>query len=181
MHSKLTKNIRLALRINYYIYFCRQAICRADTLLSLKHGLVRLDNVWGMGGGLRPVKYLVRQMNLLIQEFVSSGDLTEAIRCVRYLEVPHFHHELVYEAVIMAIEAVNNTTAEALCRLLKAFDDAVIVSPEQLQRGFQRVFDDMQDICLDVPLAYITLDKFIERCYKEGFLTEAIMSRVPTR
>lgn len=63
----------------------------------MKHGLVRLDNVWGVGGGLRPVKYLIRQMNLLLQEYLSSGDLQEATRCLQDLEVPHFHHELVYE------------------------------------------------------------------------------------
>ena len=37
----------------------KKALCRADTLLNMKHGLVRLDNVWGVGGGIRPVKYLV--------------------------------------------------------------------------------------------------------------------------
>jgi hypothetical protein len=63
----------------------------------MKHGLVRLDNVWGVGGGLRPVKYLTRQMTLLLQEYLSSGDLQEATRCLLDLEVPHFHHELVYE------------------------------------------------------------------------------------
>lgn len=74
---------------------------RAETLLTMKHGLVRLDNVWGVGGGLRPVKYLTRQMNLLLQEYLSSGDLQEATRCLLLLEVPHFHHELVYEVIIL--------------------------------------------------------------------------------
>lgn len=63
----------------------------------MKHGLVRLDNVWGVGGGLRPVKYLIRQVRLLLQEYLSSGDIQEATRCLLELEVPHFHHELVYE------------------------------------------------------------------------------------
>lgn len=74
-----------------------KTLSRAETLLSMKHGLVRLDNVWGVGGGLRPVKYLIRQMNLLLQEYLSSSDLQEATRCLQNLEVPHFHHELVYE------------------------------------------------------------------------------------
>lgn len=77
----------------------RAALHRAETLLSMKHGLVRLDNVWGVGGGLRPVKYLVRQMNLLLQEYLSSSDIHEATRCLVELEVPHFHHELVYEVL----------------------------------------------------------------------------------
>ena len=38
----------------------KKALCRADTLLNMKHGMVRLDNVWGVGGGIKPVKYLVR-------------------------------------------------------------------------------------------------------------------------
>lgn len=37
------------------------------------------------------------QMNLLLKEYLTSGDVLEAERCLRDLEVPHFHHELVYE------------------------------------------------------------------------------------
>jgi len=79
----------------------RVTIARAETLLSLKHGLVRLDNVWGVGGGTRPVKSLIRQMVLLLREYLSSGDLNEAARCLKELEVPHFHHELVYEVGLL--------------------------------------------------------------------------------
>lgn len=36
-------------------------------------------------------------MNLLLKEYILSGDREEAERCLRDLEVPHFHHEFVYE------------------------------------------------------------------------------------
>lgn len=36
-------------------------------------------------------------MNLLLKEYLISGDVSEAEHCLRDLEVPHFHHELVYE------------------------------------------------------------------------------------
>lgn len=36
-------------------------------------------------------------MNLLLKEYILSGDSKEAERCLRDLEVPHFHHEFVYE------------------------------------------------------------------------------------
>jgi len=32
-----------------------------------------------------------------VQEYLISDDHAEATRCLRELEVPHFHHELVYE------------------------------------------------------------------------------------
>lgn len=159
----------------------QEAISRADTLLSMKHGLVRLHNVWGVGGALRPVKYLTRQMSLLLQEFLSSGDIAEASRCLRVLEVPHFHHELVYEAIVMALEGNSVVKEEALCKLLKAFDDAVLITPEQMERGFLRVFDDLADISVDIPLAYIILDRFVDRCSKAGFLTENIIKKLPSR
>lgn len=159
----------------------QEAISRADTWLSMKHGLVRLHNVWGVGGALRPVKYLTRQMTLLLQEFVSSGDIEEASRCLRSLEVPHFHHELVYEAIVMALEANSAVKEEALCKLLKSFDAAVLVTQDQMERGFLRVYEDLHDISMDVPLAYIILDRFVDRCSKLGFLSEVVISKLPSR
>ena len=44
----------------------RKALDKADLLLSLKHGIVRLDNVWGVGGGNRPVKYLSKEVGYLV-------------------------------------------------------------------------------------------------------------------
>lgn len=76
------------------------AVKQADTLLNMKQGLAHLDNVWGMGGPLRPVKLITREMTLLLKEYLSSRDIQEAHRCLRALEVPHFHHELVYEVSV---------------------------------------------------------------------------------
>lgn len=45
------------------------------------------------------VLLLVLQMNLLLKEYLISGDVSEAEHCLRDLEVPHFHHELVYEVL----------------------------------------------------------------------------------
>lgn len=159
----------------------RQAIHRAETLLSMKQGLVRLDNIWGVGGGIRPVKSLIRQIQLLLKEYLTSGDLAEAMRCVRELEVPHFHHELVYETVLLAVEAINSSVEEQLCTFLAELSRCVIVSPDQMDRGFLRVLEDMSDIVLDVPLAYIMLDRFLERCQHKFRLGDAVLKRVPTR
>ena len=71
---------------------------------------MRLDNVWGVGGGIRPVKYLVRFLKendpipvdslmflhlklqvkkivLLLKEYLCSQDVAEASRCLLDLEV----------------------------------------------------------------------------------------------
>lgn len=110
------------------------ALKRADALLSLKQGWAHLDNIWGKAGPLRPVKNITKQMSALLKEYISSRDFDEAARCLRALEVPHYHHELVYEAVLMAMEAVNQQTEEAMCTLLKAMDEVCLILPAQMEQ-----------------------------------------------
>lgn len=112
----------------------QKAIKRAESLLLMKTTMVHLDNVWGSAGPLRPVKNITKRMAALLKEFVDSRDVTEAQHCLRGLEVPHYHHELVYEAVVMALEAVNNTVTEAMCQLLAALDEACLVTPATMEQ-----------------------------------------------
>lgn len=55
--------------------FSRVALDRAAVLLTMKRKMVRLDNVWGVGGGLRPVKHLVKE--------VSSGQTGRVVHIFR--------------------------------------------------------------------------------------------------
>lgn len=158
-----------------------KALCRADTLLSMKHGLVRLDNVWGVGGGIRPVKYLVKKIVLLLKEYLCSCDIEEATRCLVDLEVPHFHHELVYEAIVMVIESSHEKTEEAMCKLLQSLFRSFVISIENLRAGFQRCFDQMVDISIDVPQAYNILERWVLRCRQAGIINDDIVKKMPSR
>jgi len=99
----------------------------------MKHGLVRLDSVWGVSGGMRPVKYLIKRIQLILREYLSSLDIAEATTCLQELEVPHFHHEFVYEALIMAIEDMSEQTTDLICALLKSLTDATVITLDQLE------------------------------------------------
>ncbi|XP_060688360.1 programmed cell death protein 4-like [Hemiscyllium ocellatum] len=157
----------------------RAALDRAVVLLSMKRG-VGLDNVWGVGGGQRPVKHLIREMNFILKEFLLSGELAEAEHCLRDLEVPHFHHELVYEAVIMVLESTGNTAAK-MVKLLKMLWESGLVTLDQMNRGFQRVFDELPDINLDVPLVHMILEKFLDLCVQEAVITKQLRDSCPSR
>lgn len=64
------------------------ALDKAELLLSRKHGIVRLDNIWGTGGGIRPVKYLVKQVS------VYFGVLNTILR-MRKIKYLHFKKTVV--------------------------------------------------------------------------------------
>ena len=54
-----------------------------------------------------------------MKEFVSSGDKDEATRCLKDLDVPHYHHELVYEAIMISMEAEDDRVINSMTWLLQ--------------------------------------------------------------
>ncbi|TRY65645.1 hypothetical protein DNTS_009876 [Danionella cerebrum] len=159
----------------------RAALDRASVLLSMKREIMRLDNVWGVGGGQRPVKHLIKEMNLLLKEYLVSGELSEAEHCLRDLEVPHFHHELVYEAVVMVLEATGDSAIQTMVKLLKSFWQSGLITLDQMNRGFQRVYDELPEINLDVPHAQSIMEAFVDLCFQESVITKQLRDSCPTR
>ncbi|KAF0303825.1 Programmed cell death protein 4 [Amphibalanus amphitrite] len=158
-----------------------KALDRADLLVSSPQGMSRLDNVWGTGGARRPVRALVSQMVQLLQEYLSSADCDEAIRCLKELEVPHFHHELVYEAVTMAIERSDRRSTDEMVRLLKTMYGACVLTTNQMDEGFLRVYEAMPDTQLDVPEAYTLLERIVTLAFQKGVISRDTMRRMPTK
>ncbi|XP_028412891.1 programmed cell death protein 4-like [Dendronephthya gigantea] len=159
----------------------RKALSRADVLLKMKHGMVRLDNVWGVGGGRRPVKQLIKKMVLLLKEYLSSEDIEEASRCLEELEVPHFHHELIYEAMVILLDKEDQRVGKKMVKLFKAFTLSNIVTPDQFTSGFERIYRSMEDLSLDSPHAYQILESFCSDCLRENVITEELKRKMPAR
>ena len=149
---------------------------------------------------MRPVKTITKQMEMLLKEYLLSRDIKEAQRCIIALEVPHFHHELIYEVsctihstwklftiffidqlVIMTLEALSEQVEDAMGKLLRSVEQSCIITAEMIEQGFQRVYDDIQDISIDIPLAYIILERFVQRCQNLGVLTEKMLKNLPSR
>ena len=118
-------------------------------------------------------------MQLLLQEFVVSGELEEAVRCLRELEVPHFHHELVYEAILLAVEDMGEKKQDSISQLLRSLCSSAIVSVDQLKNGFVRIYTELDDIVLDTPLAYQNLERFVTKCVP--FIPRELVVKCPSR
>ena len=80
-----------------------RALAKAENLLTLNQAYARLDTVWGSQGGKRPTKMLISKIRFLLAEYLDSDDEVEAERCLRELEAPHFHHELVFQVCLAFI------------------------------------------------------------------------------
>ncbi|CAK8675808.1 unnamed protein product [Clavelina lepadiformis] len=157
----------------------RSCALEADCLLKIRHN--NLKYVWGVGGGIQPLEVLKQKMAALLKEYLSSGDSEEAMRCVRDLDVPHFHHEVVYEAIVMAIEVSTKRAISMLVHLLKRFSDTAIITTDQLVQGFVRVYSEMPDINLDVPNAYFFLEQLVDTCYELKVINLKLKVQAPSR
>lgn len=140
--------------------------------------MLKLDSIWGHEiGGMRPVQSLVSRIQLLLCEYISSGDIEEATRCLKELEVPHLAHHLVYEAVIKALEDMKERTLVLIAELFQYLYKTVIITVDQLTIGFDQVYEELDEISIDVPLAYPILEKLVAKC--ESFLPKDLVRRCP--
>ncbi|XP_061736466.1 programmed cell death protein 4b isoform X2 [Nerophis ophidion] len=161
--------------------YTRAALDRATVLLKMTKEGLRVDNQWSAGGGRRPVTQLVKEMNLLLKEYILSGDSKEAERCLRDLEVPHFHHEFVYEAIVMVLESKGEKTFNMLLQLLRSLAVSSIITVEQMRRGYERVYMDIAEINIDVPRAYFLLEQFVEKSFSIGVIDVKLRDLCPCR
>jgi len=149
----------------------------AMRLLSREHCTARLEKVWGPGDG-RPVPELKIAMDQLLKEYLMSRELDEAALCVKELNAPHFHHELVKRGVVIAMEEdgvkisantdsdVVDASIDAIAALFAFLVKNAIVSESQVRKGVSRLWTVLDDLKLDVPGAPGMLKEF------EGMVSE---------
>ncbi|KAL2242290.1 UNVERIFIED_CONTAM: hypothetical protein Sindi_0347000 [Sesamum indicum] len=126
-----------------------------------------IERCWG-GRKNKTVEDLKLKINDLLIEYVVSGDVKEAFRCIKDLNVPHFHHEIVKRAVIMAME--KRQAENRLLDLLKRTAEEGLINSSQISKGFGRIIDSVDDLSLDIPNAKVLLQSLISKAASEGWL-----------
>uniref|UniRef100_A0A7S2R8I9 MI domain-containing protein n=1 Tax=Mucochytrium quahogii TaxID=96639 RepID=A0A7S2R8I9_9STRA len=142
---------------------------QAKVLLSIKHGLVRLEHVWG-ATSRSSIKELKNEIKMLLEEFLNSSDLDEACGCVKNLNVPHFHHEVVKRAVVLSLDCREREQG-MMSSLLAELSAREIVSEKQMETGFNRLFSSLTDLELDSPGAARIVGVFLDQAVKDGCLS----------
>uniref|UniRef100_G3U1P9 Programmed cell death protein 4 n=1 Tax=Loxodonta africana TaxID=9785 RepID=G3U1P9_LOXAF len=156
---------------------------KAETiLLSRCKGGFNRHCIVPSSGLLKPVFYKKNSyIDMLLKEYILSGDISEAEHCLKELEVPHFHHELVYEAIIMVLESTGESTFKMILDLLKSLWKSSTITVDQMKRGYERIYSEIPDINLDVPHSYSVLERFVEECFQAGIISRQLRDLCPSR
>jgi len=145
----------------------KEAIVLAQGHVNQSHGSERLSRIWGPGD-LSSVKRLKLEARAIFVEYFVNEDLKEAELCLRKLNAPSFHFQVVKQAVRLALE--NPQESKKIMTVLKYFVDTGLISQNHLVHGFRCCVDTLNDIILDLPSAEVLLGKIIQQAKSEGWL-----------
>lgn len=155
-----------------------QVLRRADKgyLAAPLHAEI-IERRWG-GSRNKTVEDVKARINNLLVEYVVSGDVKEACRCIKDLKVPFFHHEIVKLALVMAME--RRHAEDRLLDLLKAAAEEGLINSSQISKGFDRMIDSVEDLSLDIPNAKSILKSLISKAASEGWLSASSLKSIPS-
>lgn len=109
----------------------------------------------------------------------------------------------------MVLESTGDTASHMMMKLLQSFWKTGLVTVDQMNRvsphllelfkanrefltitrlytmifmqGFQRIYDELPEISLDVPHAHSIMETFVDLCYQEAVITKQLRDECPSR
>ena len=120
-------------------------------------------------------------LDLSLQEFLSAGDLGEAVRCVAELAAPQFHLHVVKRGVVLAMDK-SDREREMVAVLFASLHARGVLSTAQTVAGFRALLDQIGDLTLDCPgapellahyIADAVLDSLVRRAAVDGWRDDA--------
>ncbi|XP_024376076.1 MA3 DOMAIN-CONTAINING TRANSLATION REGULATORY FACTOR 4 [Physcomitrium patens] len=144
----------------------KEIVRMAQSMLCARHAGERILRCWGGGGTGQALEDAKEKIKSLLEEYAAGGELAEACRCIRDLDMSFFHHEVVKKALVMAIEKNNDRPLT----LLKECANEGLITTSQMLKGFSRVIDSIDDLALDNPNAREKANGYVEQAKKEGWL-----------
>ncbi|XP_021848405.2 MA3 DOMAIN-CONTAINING TRANSLATION REGULATORY FACTOR 2-like isoform X2 [Spinacia oleracea] len=135
--------------------------------LSVPYHTEIIENKWG-GSKNKTAEDIKAKISTLLTEFVVSGDKKEACRCIKELNVPYFHHEIMKRALLIAME--KRKAEGKILELLRMTAEEGLINSSQINKGFNRMIDTIDDLSLDIPNARRILQSLISKCASEGWL-----------
>ncbi|KAG6543294.1 hypothetical protein Mapa_015208 [Marchantia paleacea] len=138
----------------------------ARAVLAARHAGERILRCWGGGGTGLAVEDTKDKITKLLEEYAAGGDLGEACQCIRDLDMPFFHHEVVKKALVMAMEKKN----DRLLGLMQESANEGLITTSQMVKGFGRVADALDDLSLDIPDAREKFASYVTRAKHDSWL-----------
>jgi len=121
---------------------------------------------------------IISPIEVLIQDFLSSGDVEEAIKGLKELKITT-PEQFVKKSITMAMEK-HAYERELVSKLLSAIYN-VAATPDKIAEGFQAALNSLEDIVLDTPDAVDLLSKFLARAVFDEIIAPAFLKHATAK
>ncbi|CAN0381768.1 unnamed protein product [Ectocarpus sp. 12 AP-2014] len=126
-----------------------------------------------VSGPLHTLPEFKRRLKTIIEEYFLSEDVSEVLRSVKELKSPAYHYEIVKRGINMSIDAKDHER-ELVSKLLSdAYPD--ILSSREVCKGFERLFEMIDDIQLDAPNARTLVASFLARAVADEIIPPSVL------
>ena len=115
------------------------------------------------------------QIIKVLGEYFISNDAEEVARCLNEIDAPAFHFEFVKRTVTMAMDKPVRGR-ECASRLLSSLYGTQVITMDELQKGFLRLFEVADDLQIDIPDANKIIAQFLARAVVDEILSPKFLS-----
>lgn len=117
-----------------------------------------------------------KKVENILEEYFVSGDVGEALQSVMELAVPEYSYELIKRAISMSLDK-SYRERELVSQFFSAgYPD--VLSTNIIGKGFERLFELIDELEKDVPSAKDDVSIFLARCVIDEVLPPAFLSDV---
>jgi len=112
------------------------------------------------------------ELTMLLDEYLSSLDLDEAIRCVRDLHTAYFDR-LISRAVMFAMDKKQKN--KDIVQLLSHLYKAGVLTHDHFTKAFGYIVEHLREIEIDVPKASETVAYFLAAALNETWISTTFL------
>ncbi|CAM9340282.1 unnamed protein product [Ascophyllum nodosum] len=126
-----------------------------------------------MSGPLYTLPEFKRKLKTILEEYFLSEDIGEVLRSVRELESPAYHYEIVKRGINMSLDARDHERELVSKLMSEAYPD--VLSSREVCKGFERLFEMIDDIQIDAPNARTLVASFLARAVADEIIPPSVL------
>jgi len=119
---------------------------------------------------------LEKRTNLLLEEYLVSGDVKEAEQCIKDLNAPDYHAKIIEQAITLTLEKTNQIERDSMSKLFGELSPEVF-SEQDFLKAFKSLSDIIDDLEIDIPNAIIMLGNFVGRAVVDNCLSFSLAEK----
>jgi len=139
-----------------------------------------MSTIWIMDDYLTP-EQLSYELSKLVDDWAYAGFsakcLVDDIR--RGVNTPHYYHELVKQLLIKSVSVGRDEGLNGCCETIKVLVKSDIVESNQVKQGFLRVFNDIDELKIDIPRCTTLLAQIIQIASTMNIIDDEVRVKLP--